>query len=171
MLTIIGDTHGTDGHRLTGRTLQAVRESSHVIHTGDFTRPAVYDAIAAEIGAESSAATASLTAVQGNNDSPGLCDRLPETTTVDIDGVRFAIAHGHRHDDTQLGLLARETEADVVVVGHSHRPGIQSAPYALVVNPGSYADPRRYQAAHAEVRDGTIELRTPQGERLKTHSL
>jgi putative phosphoesterase len=171
MLTIIGDTHGTDSHRLTGETLDAVREADHVLHTGDFTTEAVYEAIAAEAGADTIAGSAPLTAVQGNNETPALRERLPQKTTVDAEGIRFALAHGHRHDETSLGLFARETEADVVVVGHSHRPSIDERPYGLLVNPGSYADPRRYRPAHATVRAGTVELRTPDGAVLAEHTV
>jgi putative phosphoesterase len=81
------------------------------------------------------------------------------------------MAHGHRHDRTSLGLLAREAEADLVVVGHSHTPGIDRLGDARLVNPGSHADPRGGQAAHAEVeRDGkrtTITLASPEGETLR----
>lgn len=160
MLVIIGDTHGTDSHRLEGRTLDAVREADHVCHTGDFTTEAVYEAIAAEAGSDTD-----LTAVQGNNDSPALRERLPETATFEAEGYRFVVAHGHRHDATSLDLLAREADADVVVVGHSHRPGVEELPSALVVNPGSYADPRRYDPAYGEIQQGggKLRLRTPAG--------
>jgi len=41
--------------------------------------------------------------------------------------------------------------ADVTVVGHTHRPGIEETPAGLVLNPGSYADPRDSRPAHAGV--------------------
>jgi len=164
MLTLISDTHGTDGHRLTGRTLEAVRAADHVVHAGDFTTEPVLDAVESE--------AAELTAVTGNNETMGVCERLPTTATVDWQGLRFVVAHGHRHSDTGLTMLAREAEADVVVVGHSHRPEIADLDGRLLVNPGSYADPRRYRPAHAElaVDDGTlrVELCSPDGETYET---
>jgi len=164
MLTVISDTHGTDSHRLIGRTLEAVRAADHVVHAGDFTTEAVYDAIDAE-------ATA-LTAVTGNNERPALHERLPAEATVEWHGYRVLVVHGHRHTDTALGLLARQEDADIVVVGHSHRPEIAELDGCLLVNPGSYADPRRYRAAHAELDtdEGSlrVRLRSPEGETFET---
>jgi len=164
MLTAISDTHGTDSHRLTGQTLEAVRAADHVVHAGDFTTEAVYDAIEAE-------ATA-LTAVTGNNERPPLRDRLPAEATVEWEGYRVLVVHGHRHSDTALGMLARQEAADIVVVGHSHRPELGELDGCLLANPGSYADPRRYRPAHAEldVDEGALRarLRSPEGEVFET---
>ncbi|MDS0260235.1 metallophosphoesterase [Haloarcula sp. S1CR25-12] len=164
MLTVISDTHGTDDHRLTGRTLAAVRDADHVVHAGDFTTEAVYDAVDAEASA--------LTAVTGNNETPGLRARLPAVATVEWAGHRLLVAHGHEHSETALGLLARQEDADIVVVGHSHRPEIAELDGRLLVNPGSYADPRRYRPAHAELDtdDGAlrVRLRSPEGETFET---
>ncbi|MDS0282586.1 metallophosphoesterase [Haloarcula onubensis] len=164
MLTVISDTHGTDSHRLTGRTLDAVRAADHVVHAGDFTTEAVYDAIAAE--------AAELTAVTGNNERRALRERLPAEATVEWGGYRLLVVHGHRHSDTALGMLARQEGADIVVVGHSHRPEIRELDGRLLVNPGSYADPRRYRPAHAEldVDDGAlrVRLRSPDGDTFET---
>jgi len=164
MLTVISDTHGTDGHRLQGRTLAAVRQADHVVHAGDFTTEAVLDAVEAEAG--------DLTAVTGNNETRGVRERLPATATLDWQGVRLAVAHGHQHAETGLTMLAREAEADVVVVGHSHRPEIADLEDRLLVNPGSYAQPRRYRPAHAELEtEGEtlrVRLRSPEGETYET---
>ncbi|MBO4247664.1 metallophosphoesterase [Halomicrobium sp. IBSBa] len=151
MLAIISDTHGTDDHRLGGRTLTAVREADTVIHAGDFTTEAVYDAITAQ--------ATELVAVAGNNEEPALRDRLPSTATVEWHGLRFVVVHGHEHSATALSLLARQEAADVVVVGHSHRPELSDTSEWLLVNPGSYADPRRYRPAHAELVDTGGALR------------
>jgi len=164
MLTVISDTHGTDDHRLTGRTLDAVRDADHVVHAGDFTTEAVLDAIEAE-------ATA-LTAVTGNNETPGVRARLPSSATLEWAGYRFVVVHGHEHSATALGLLARQEDADVVVVGHSHRPETGELDDALLVNPGSYADPRRYRPAHAELDSAAgglrVRLCSPEGAVYET---
>ena len=110
MLAIVSDTHGTDGHRLEGRTLEAVREADTVVHAGDFTTEAVYDAFAAEAN--------DLVAVHGNNDDPSLVERLPSVATFEREGWRFVVVHGHEHSETSLSMLARQENADVVVVGH-----------------------------------------------------
>lgn len=162
MLAVIGDTHGRTDHRLIGRTLDAVREAALVLHVGDFTTTAVYDAIAAE--------ATDLIAVHGNNDEPVLVERLPAVATAGWVGNRIVVTHGHEHSDTALAMLARQENADLVVVGHSHRPGIDRLGGATLLNPGSYAQPRGNEAAHAEIRANRegyrIRLCQPDGTEL-----
>lgn len=141
MLVAIGDTHGREGHRLEGPVCEAVRRADWVIHTGDFTRKSVHDAFLAEAD--------ELHAVAGNNDDAALAERLPETRTLEAIGLCFVVAHGHGRDDTARSLLVRQEGADVLVVGHSHRPTIRRLGDALEVNPGSHADPRWYEPAYA----------------------
>ncbi|QSG05329.1 metallophosphoesterase [Halapricum desulfuricans] len=173
MLVALGDTHGDRSHRLDGRTLSAVREAEHVCHAGDFTTERVYEAIAEEAGRERDATA--LSAVAGNSDEPDLAARLPETLTVEYAGWTVVLTHGHDRDDTSLSLLARQEDADVVVVGHTHRPAIERTPHCLIVNPGSHADPRGNRPAHGELTQDddelVIELRTPDGERLAAQTL
>lgn len=160
VLTIVSDTHGTSDHRLEGRTLTAVREADLVIHAGDFTTAAVYDAFERE--------TASLVAVAGNNDDATLQERLPAVTTADWEGLRFLVVHGHGRSETNLSMLARHEAADVVIVGHSHRPELSEWSGRLLVNPGSHADPRRFRPAHVEGKSTAegVQLRLcrPEGE-------
>jgi len=164
MLTVISDTHGTDDHRLTGHTLDAVRSADRVVHAGDFTTEAVLDAVDAEASA--------LTAVAGNNETAAVRERLSAVETVEWEGFRILVVHGHNHSETALGLLANQEAADVVVVGHSHRPELSTIDGRLLVNPGSYADPRLYRPAHAEldVESGVlrVRLRSPDGETFET---
>ena len=161
MLTIVSDTHSTDGHKLRGRTLQAVREADLVVHAGDFMRSSVLDAFQRE--------ATTFRGVYGNNDDSEIRERLPRARTVTYEGVRFAVTHTVRGGDTALTLFGQERDADAVIFGHSHRPTIErSGPLALL-NPGSHAQPRGYRAAHAEVEpvaDGGLRgrLRTPDGE-------
>jgi len=164
VLTVISDTHGTDTHRLDGATLDAVRTADHVVHAGDFTTAAVLDAVEDEV--------TSLTAVTGNNDAQAVRSRVPDVATPSWNGHQLLVVHGHEHTETALTMLARQENADVVVVGHSHRPELAELDGRLLVNPGSYADPRRYQAAHAELEstaDGVrARLRSPAGETIST---
>ncbi|WP_459193758.1 metallophosphoesterase [Halosimplex sp. J119] len=167
MITVVSDTHGTDGHRLDGRTLNAVREAELVIHAGDFTTEPVLDAFESEAGADADG-EGEFVAVYGNNDDAGIRGRLEATRTVERSGYRFVVVHGHEHDDTALSLLGRQERADVVVVGHSHEPGRREAGAVTVLNPGSHADPRWYRPAHAELQsagEGLVgRLVTPDGE-------
>ncbi|MFC7156541.1 metallophosphoesterase [Halomarina halobia] len=143
MIAVLSDTHGRDGHRLDGRTLEAVREADLVCHAGDFLTESVLDAFEAE--------SAAFVGVVGNNDAPGVRERLPRTRTVEFEGVRIAMAHGHEHTETALALFGRQENADLVVVGHSHRPEFGYLGTVPLLNPGSHADPRWYEPAHAEL--------------------
>ena len=162
MLAVFADTHGTETPRLSEREAQAIRDAAVVVHAGDFTTPAVYDAFETR--------APDLIAVHGNSDRGSLCDRLPTVATVEWAGWTLVVVHGHEHDRTSLPLLARERAADLAVVGHTHRPGIERMGDLPVVNPGSHADPRGGPPTHATVRaeDGAlvIELRTGEGEPL-----
>ncbi|WP_336000818.1 metallophosphoesterase [Halorientalis halophila] len=143
MLTVVSDTHGRDGHRLEGRTLEAVRRADAVVHAGDFMTDSVLDAFQSE--------AATLYGVFGNNDEPGVCDRLPARRVVEHEDIRLVVVHGHEHTETALSLLGRQEAADLVVFGHSHRPGVHDADGVTLLNPGSHADPRRFRPAHAEL--------------------
>lgn len=160
MIAVLSDTHGRDGHRLDGRALDAVRDADLVLHLGDFMTEAVLDAFEAE--------AARLVAVHGNNDDPGVRDRLPATRTVEQDGVRITLCHGHEHSETALGMLARQEGADIVCVGHSHRPDYRVANEVAILNPGSHADPRWFTPGYAELHTDPLrgEILEPDGSRI-----
>jgi len=148
MLALVADTHRTEDAGLVGRTATAVDEAEALVHAGDFTTPAVHAAFEeAAAGAD-----ARLYGVHGNSDGPALRERLPASRTVEALDRRFVVVHGHEHDRTALSLLARQEDADCVVVGHTHRPGIGTVGDVTLVNPGSHADPRGGPATHGEVR-------------------
>ncbi|QSG01584.1 metallophosphoesterase [Natranaeroarchaeum sulfidigenes] len=143
MLTICSDTHSLDGHALTGRTLEAVREADQVIHAGDFTSTSALDAFQDE--------AKRLDAVHGNADRMAVRDRLPTARIVEYEGIRFAVTHRKRGGATALSLFGRQREADVVVSGHSHQPSVVDADGLTLLNPGSHADPRGNRPGHAEL--------------------
>jgi putative phosphoesterase len=143
VITVISDTHRENGHGLSGRTREAVREAGLLVHAGDFTTPSTFEALREVAGR--------IEAVHGNRDDSVLCDRLPARRTVECGGVTIALVHGHEHDRTSLSLLGRAQEADMVVFGHSHRPVIVETGDVLLLNPGSHADPRGNPASHAEL--------------------
>jgi hypothetical protein len=142
MLVAVSDTHSTDGHRLRGRTLDAVREADRVIHAGDFYTESVLDDFESVSG--------TLYGVTGNNDDAGIRDRLPESRVVSYAGVTFAVRHRSRSGATGLALFGREHGADAVIFGHSHKPTVDDSAAIPLVNPGSHAQPRGNRPAHAE---------------------
>lgn len=153
MLVILADTHAETGTRLTGAHYETVTSASFVAHAGDFTTEAVLDSF--------EDITQEFVAVAGNSDTPAVSQRLPQFQTFEYGGRRFLVTHGHQHDRTSLSLLARQEEADVVVVGHTHRAGVDHVGDDAVVNPGSHADPRDETPTVAVVTrtGGTLQLR------------
>ena len=171
MIVVLSDTHGRESHRLDGRTREAVREAALVCHCGDFVTEAVLDAFETAVGDDGGR----FVAVAGNNDQPAVRERTSETEIVDHASVRLALAHGHEHTDTSLALFGRQSNADLVCVGHSHAPAFERLGTVPVCNPGSHADPRRYRPAHAEltVAGSTLDgaLVTPDGETFETFAV
>ena len=167
MLTVISDTHSTDGHRLRGRTLKAVRTAEVVVHLGDFMTESVLDAVEAEAN--------TLRGVYGNNDDSAIRDRLPKARTVEYEGVRFALTHTVRGGNTALTLFGKQREADAVLFGHSHRPTVDLAGELPLLNPGSHAQPRGNRLGHMEIEPvaGGLQGRlvTPDGNVFETFEL
>jgi putative phosphoesterase len=144
MLVVCSDTHGTEDARLTGRTREAVAAADLVIHTGDFTTPAVLDDFRER--------AARLVAVHGNADGAAVRDRLPPAATTTYAGVRIAVTHTEPGGVTALSLFGRQRGAALVVSGHTHRPTVDVGERGpTLLNPGSHADPRGYRPGHAEL--------------------
>jgi putative phosphoesterase len=161
MLVALSDTHGRDAPRLDGRAEEAVEAADLVVHAGDYTTEAVLDAFEARCD---------LRGVYGNNDPPAVRERLPAERIVEWAGLRVAVVHGHEHTEAALAMFGRQSNADLVVAGHSHDPafevggptgtfegptdGESAGGFGAVVptlNPGSHADPRWNRPAHAEL--------------------
>lgn len=167
MLTVVSDTHSTEGHKLRGRTLEAVREAELVVHAGDFMRASVLDAFEAE--------ARTFRGVYGNNDDSEIRDRLPEVRTVEYGGLRLAVTHTVRGGTTALSLTGRERDADAMIYGHSHNPTVELDGEIPLLNPGSHAQPRGHRKAHAELEPTTDGLEgrlvTPDSEVFETFSI
>lgn len=79
----------------------------------------------------------------------GNCDfdvRYPEEQTIEIDGLKFYISHGHLHnvkmDLMGLSYRAEEEQAQVICFGHTHIAGAEKVDNKLYINPGSIRQPR-----------------------------
>jgi putative phosphoesterase len=115
-----------------------LRGSRHIVHAGDVGDPAVLEALSC---------IAPVTAVRGNNDKGAWARGLREIETLEIAGARICVLH----DLSQLDVDAAAAGFQVVVAGHSHRPGKALREGVLYVNPGS-AGPRRFQLPVAVAR-------------------
>ncbi|MFF7455607.1 metallophosphoesterase family protein [Kitasatospora sp. NPDC008115] len=153
-LLITSDTHVPPrARRLPAPLLAAVDEADVVFHAGDWVDTATLDLLLAR--------SARLVAVHGNNDGPGLRERLPEVARAELQGLRFAVVHetGPARGREQR-CEARFPDTDVLVFGHSHIPWDSTAPGGLrLLNPGSPTDRRRRPFATyltARVDDGRL---------------
>jgi hypothetical protein len=120
---LISDTHGL----LRPEAISALRGVERIFHAGDVGGREVIDGLAA---------IAPVDAVRGNNDRDAWGRTLPEVLERELGGVRVRMLHDRKELTDARGI-------DVVISGHSHRPGIETAGGILYVNPGS-AGPRRF---------------------------
>jgi hypothetical protein len=131
---LVSDTHGL----LDPALPLLFARCDAILHAGDVVKA---DLLA---GLERLAA---LTVVRGNNDEgdPALA-RLPETALVPLGLLTALVVHDlgprEKPKPPARGLIARR-RPEIVVHGHSHRPGAALVEGRLFVNPGS-AGPRRF---------------------------
>jgi uncharacterized protein len=123
---LISDTHG----QLRAEALDVLRGSDFIVHAGDIGHADIIHQLA-EI--------APVTAVRGNNDNGAWATGLRETEALDVGEVCICVIH----DLAQLDLDSGLAGVQVVVSGHTHRPGFERRNGVLYVNPGS-AGPRRF---------------------------
>ncbi|NQX12215.1 metallophosphoesterase [Microbacteriaceae bacterium VKM Ac-2855] len=151
---LLADTHlPTRARALPEQVWAAVDAADVVFHAGDWVHEPLLDELLER--------SARLVGVYGNNDGPGLRQRLPEIARVELEGVRFAMVH-------ETGAAAgRERrcdaafpDTDVLVFGHSHIPWDTTTPTGMrLLNPGSPTDRRRQPACSymtAVVEDGAL---------------
>jgi putative phosphoesterase len=146
---LISDTHGL----LRPEARAFAGSCDYIIHGGDIGSAAILDELSA---------LAPLTAVKGNNDRQAWAARLPETEMIRVGGVFIYVIH----DIAQLDIEPHDAGAQVIVSGHSHKPGIGLRDGILYVNPGS-CGPRRFnlplsvgeiRVEGTKVRARTLEL-------------
>lgn len=123
---VISDTHGL----LRPEAEECLAGVAHIIHAGDIGRPEVITALRR---------IAPVMAIKGNVDTADWAARYPDTSTIKLGGRVIYVLH----DVNELKLDPAAEGIDVVISGHSHRPGIETVDGVLYLNPGS-AGPRRF---------------------------
>ena len=127
MTTVVGvisDTHGL----VRPEAMAVLRSCDTIVHAGDVGNPEVLEALRQ---------IAPLRAIRGNVDL--WASDMPDTDIVEIDGRRLYMLH----DVNALKVDPVSEGFDVVISGHSHKPGISEDNGVLYLNPGS-AGPRRF---------------------------
>jgi putative phosphoesterase len=115
----------------------AVGDADVVVHAGDWVDEATLDLLDAR--------ASRLLACWGNNDGPGLRERLPELARADIEGVRVGVVHETGSSSRRERRMDEAyPDLDLLVFGHSHIPWDSVTPRGLrLLNPGSPTDRRR----------------------------
>src|ERR1051326_2846861 len=123
---LISDTHGL----LRQQALDALQGSDLIVHAGDVGRPDIIPQLRL---------LAPVVAVRGNVDHGDWASQLPVTAVVETE---LALIYG-LHDLQQLDLDPAAAGFNIVVSGHSHKPGRTERSGVMYLNPGS-AGPRRF---------------------------
>ena len=124
---LISDTHGL----LRPKALSALEGSDLIIHAGDVGKPGIIEQLRA---------VAPVVAVRGNIDKDTWAAQLPMTAVVEAHSIRIYVLH----DIHQLDVDPLASGFQIVVSGHSHKPGQTERSGVLYLNPGS-AGPRRFR--------------------------
>ena len=127
IIGLISDTHGL----LRQEALVALAGSDLIIHAGDIGNSKIIEQLRA---------VAPVVAVRGNIDKGAWASQLPMTAVVQAGSALIYVLH----DIQQLDLDPVAAEFNIVISGHSHKPGRTEHAGVIYVNPGS-AGPRRFQ--------------------------
>ena len=163
---LISDTH-LSSSGLPRAIADAFQDVALILHAGDLTTLDVLGRLEA---------IAPVTAVQGNMDLPGVRLKLPSKTTVEVEGRRVGLIHGHHvpNPDRVLSTLSpaniqaihdyllsefRDEAIDCIVYGHTHYALIETYRNVLMVNPGS--------ATHGKGGRSTVGLLTISQEGMR----
>lgn len=144
---LISDTHG----QLRPEVFERFSGVDRILHAGDVGDPAILTDLAV---------LAPVDAVWGNTDGWALRGVASASLELELEGRRFAVAHGHLVPDLD-GLLSDFPDADVVVHGHSHVPRRERVGDRWFVNPGSAGpggDGWEPSVAIAEIDAGEIRI-------------
>jgi uncharacterized protein len=137
-ILVFGDTHmPSKASKLPQILTEAMQEADEIIHTGDWQTLFVYKELQAEWN---------IAGVYGNADEPEVQNYLPASLTIERNGYKIGIVHGHegRGGTTEKRAEnAFKEEADIVLFGHSHIPYLRFHGKTLLINPGSATDKRK----------------------------
>lgn len=155
LVGVLSDTHG----RLPLAAYEALADCELIIHAGDIGGPEIIRELET---------LAPVTAVLGNNDFPEYGARVGRSARIEVEGVKFLIAHYPR--DVRISAFGTGALApgdlipDVCIHGHTHVPrlefGKEVRPAQYVLCPGSVSRPRGGSApsvAKIEVSCGGVK--------------
>jgi putative phosphoesterase len=122
---IISDTHGY----LPSQVFHIFKNTDYIFHAGDIGDSGIISELKI---------ICPVFAVYGNIDTYPITADYPSVLIKDIDSKVFYLVHNivniklHRYE-----LFRKNIKPDIVIYGHSHRPGYQIYQNILYLNPGS----------------------------------
>ena len=125
VIGIISDTHGL----VRPEAIEALADVDMILHAGDVGSQEVLDKLKR---------IAPVVAVRGNNDKGAWAESLADWEVVEVGSISIYMLHDVKEID-----ISPAGTFQVVVSGHSHKPGVEEKRGVLYVNPGS-AGPRRF---------------------------
>ena len=125
-IPVIADTHGL----LRPEAMEHLEGAPLILHAGDVDRRAILEELS-EI--------APIVVVRGNIDRGDFGSHLPLTEVVDIGGRLIHL----RHIVEDIDIDPAAASFQIVISGHSHKPGIETRNGVTYLNPGSIG-PRRF---------------------------
>lgn len=158
IIGVLSDTHlSTRARKLPFVLLEGLRHADVIIHAGDWFTMDVYEELSA---------LAPVVGVAGNGDGDEITARFGMKRTVEYEGVRIGIVHGHegpgKSTPERARLAFRDDPPDLIIFGHSHIPLLESIGDTVLFNPGSPTDKRRqpnYSFGIVSARNGKFEAR------------
>lgn len=126
ILGLISDTHGL----LREEAVRALRGSDLILHAGDVGSPEILETLKT---------LAPVVAVRGNVDTGEWAQALPLTETISAGQSMIYMIHILNG----LDINPAAGGFQIVVSGHSHKPGQSEKDGVIYINPGS-AGPRRF---------------------------
>ena len=127
IIALISDTHGL----MRRAALTALKGTDLIVHAGDVGKVGIIEQLRA---------VAPVVAVRGNVDKGAWASELPMTAIAEAGSVLIYVLH----DVQQLDLDPAAAGFNIVVSGHSHKPGHTERAGVMYLNPGS-AGPRRFR--------------------------
>ena len=114
----------------------------------------------------------SIIAVKGNCDSSEtdslLNFSLGYLKTIDINGIKITLTHGHMYNRNNLP----ENCGEIFLSGHTHIGNIERINGKIIANPGSISKPRGgTEKSYITIDENNIELKTLEREVIKRLAL
>lgn len=155
-IVVVSDTHMPRmSKKLPERLIRELKTANAIIHAGDWTNLAVYEALIMY---------APTYGVAGNNDGSDIVRKFGLQILLEFEGVKIGVVHGHgagKRVDTEIRAIEafKDVQIDILIYGHSHAPVHKRSGSKLIFNPGSPTDKRRqpqYSFGVLQVAAGVI---------------